>query len=79
MVRDLFGAMAAEGVAGSFIATSGTYAGEDKEFAQGRHIQLVDEISLKNRITNFPTNLLLIYVCFIYRNPKRGFRHALSS
>ena len=52
VVREFFGVMAAEGAAGGFIVTSGTYTEEAKAFAQGRNIQLVDHALLKHWITN---------------------------
>ncbi|MNE82713.1 Topoisomerase DNA binding C4 zinc finger [compost metagenome] len=44
--------MAAEGAAGGFVVTSGTYTEEAKAFAQGRNIQLVDGTLLKRWIAN---------------------------
>lgn len=48
VIREFFGVMVAEGAAGGFVVTSGTYTQEAKAFAQGRNIQLVDGILLKH-------------------------------
>lgn len=56
VVREFFGAMAAEGAAGGFVVTSGTYTEEAKAFAQGRNIQLVDGVLLKRWMTSRPIN-----------------------
>jgi len=42
VVRELYGVMAAEGAAGGFVVTSGTFTNEAKEFAAGRNVILVD-------------------------------------
>lgn len=52
VVREFFGVMAAEGAAGGFIVTSGTYTEEAKIFAHGRNIQLVDGSLLKHWIVS---------------------------
>ncbi|BAN50573.1 restriction endonuclease [Metapseudomonas resinovorans] len=52
VIRELFGVMAAEGAAGGFVVTSGTYTEEAKAFALGRNIQLVDGTLLKRWIAN---------------------------
>ncbi|WP_271103994.1 restriction endonuclease [Pseudomonas tohonis] len=52
VVREFFGVIAAEGAAGGFVVTSGTYTEEAKAFAQGRNIQLVDSMTLKRWIAN---------------------------
>ncbi|BAU76524.1 restriction endonuclease [Metapseudomonas furukawaii] len=52
VIREFFGVMAAEGAAGGFVVTSGTYTEEAKAFAQGRNIQLVDGNLLKRWIAN---------------------------
>lgn len=41
VVRELYGAMAAEGAVGGFVVTSGTFTGEAKAFASGRNIELI--------------------------------------
>ncbi|MGC8102651.1 restriction endonuclease [Metapseudomonas otitidis] len=57
IVREFFGVIAAEGAAGGFIVTAGSYTEEAKEFAQGRNIQLVDGTLLKHWITNYSGSL----------------------
>lgn len=52
VIREFFGVMAAEGAAGGFIVTSGTYTEDAKTFAQGRNIQLVDGNLLKLWVAN---------------------------
>jgi restriction system protein len=41
-VRELFGVMAANGVAGGYVVTSGVFTDEAKRFAGGREIQLIE-------------------------------------
>lgn len=45
-IRELYGVMAAEGVAGGFVVTSGRFTGDAKAFAAGRNIQLIDGLAL---------------------------------
>lgn len=45
-VRELYGVMAAEGVAGGFVVTSGQFTGDAQAFAAGRNIQLLDGLTL---------------------------------
>lgn len=47
VVREFFGAMAAEGSVGGYVVTSGQFTAEAKAFAQGRNIQLIDGTGLK--------------------------------
>jgi restriction system protein len=42
VVRELYGVMAAERVAGGYVVTSGTFTKDAKEFATGRNIELID-------------------------------------
>jgi restriction system protein len=42
VVRELYGVMAAERVAGGYVVTSGTFTKDAKEFAVGRNIELID-------------------------------------
>jgi restriction system protein len=42
VVRELYGVMAAERVAGGYMVTSGTFTKDAKEFAAGRNIELID-------------------------------------
>lgn len=41
-VRELYGVMAAKGVAGGYVVTSGVFTDEAKRFAEGREIELID-------------------------------------
>jgi restriction system protein len=50
VVRELYGAMAAEGAVGGFVVTSGTFTKPAKDFAEGRNVQLVDGTVLKQWI-----------------------------
>jgi restriction system protein len=42
VIRELYGVMAAEGVAAGYVVTSGTFTRDAKEFASGRNIELID-------------------------------------
>jgi restriction system protein len=42
VVRELYGVMAAERVAGGYVVTSGTFTMDAKEFSSGRNIELID-------------------------------------
>ncbi|MDF2465640.1 MAG: restriction endonuclease [Ramlibacter sp.] len=42
IVRQLYGVMAAQGAAGGFVITSGTFTADAKSFAEGRNVTLVD-------------------------------------
>lgn len=42
VVRELYGVMAAEGAAGGFVVTSGSFTDEALKFASGKNLQLVD-------------------------------------
>ena len=48
VIREFFGAMAAEGAVGGFVVTSGRFTKEAQAFASGRNIQLVDGTLLKS-------------------------------
>ena len=50
VVRELYGAMAAEGAVGGFVVTSGTFTKQAREFASGRNLQLIDGAALKQWI-----------------------------
>ena len=50
VVRELYGAMAAEGAVGGFVVTSGTFTRPARDFASGRNLQLVDGALLKQWI-----------------------------
>lgn len=45
-VRELYGVMAAEGAAGGFVVTSGTFTSDAKAFAEGRNIETIDGVAL---------------------------------
>ena len=46
VVRELYGVMSAEGAAGGFVVTSGSFTQDAAEFARGRNIQLMDGAQL---------------------------------
>ena len=46
VVRELLGAMVAEGAAGGFVVTSGTFTAEARDFAKGRNVELIDGAGL---------------------------------
>lgn len=46
VVRELYGVMAAEHVAGGYVVTSGSFTKDAKEFAAGRNIELIDGTKL---------------------------------
>jgi restriction system protein len=50
VVRELYGAMAAEGAVGGFVITSGQFSKPAREFASGRNVQLVDGAMLNQWI-----------------------------
>lgn len=47
VVRELYGAMAAEGATGGFVVTSGVFSEDAKAFARGRNVELIDGAELK--------------------------------
>jgi restriction system protein len=47
VVRELYAAMSAEGTAGGFAVTSGTFSMDAKKFASGRNIELIDGQGLR--------------------------------
>jgi restriction system protein len=49
-VRELYGVMAAQRVAGGFVVTSGAFTDEAREFAAGRELQLIDGRALQRGI-----------------------------
>lgn len=49
-VRELYGVMAAQRVAGGFVVTSGSFTEEAEKFAAGREISLIDGIALQRGI-----------------------------
>lgn len=50
VVRELYGVMAAQGAAGGFVVTSGTFTEPARNFAQGRNIELIDGPALQKMI-----------------------------
>jgi restriction system protein len=50
VVREFFGLIAAEGAAGGFVVTSGSFTSDAKAFASGRNIRLVEGAELKRWI-----------------------------
>lgn len=50
VVRELFGAMAANGATGAYVVTSGVFTKEAQRFAEGRNITLVDGDALQGLI-----------------------------
>lgn len=42
VVRELYGVMTAQGAAGGFVVTSGSFTAEAVAFAQGRNVRLLD-------------------------------------
>ena len=49
-VRELYGVMAAQRVAGGFVVTSGEFTQEARSFAEGREIQLINGKTLQNGV-----------------------------
>lgn len=52
VVRELYGVMAAEGAAGGFVVTSGSFTEEAMAFASGRNIQLLAGSELKQLLAS---------------------------
>ncbi len=50
VVREFYGAMAAEGAAGGYVVTSGRFTDEARAFASGRNVKLVDGPDLRKLI-----------------------------
>jgi restriction system protein len=50
VVREVYGAMAAEGAVGGFVITSGKFSKPAREFASGRNLHLIDGAVLKQWI-----------------------------
>jgi len=50
VVRELYGVMATLGAAGGFVVTSGDFTEDARDFAKGRHIELLDGHALKKMI-----------------------------
>lgn len=50
VVRELYGAMAAESAVGGFVATTGQFTADAKRFIEGRNIQLIDGQQLSKQM-----------------------------
>jgi restriction system protein len=50
VVRELYGAMAAEGAVGGFVATTGQFTADAKRFVEGRNIRLIDGRQLSKQM-----------------------------
>jgi restriction system protein len=59
VVRELYGVMAANGAAGGFVVTSGSFTPDAKAFADGRNVKLVDGPKLFGLIQQAKTSLLV--------------------
>jgi len=54
VVRELYGVMAAEGVTGGFVVTSGYFTDDAQKFARGRNVQLLDGKALLRMLEKLP-------------------------
>jgi restriction system protein len=59
VVRELYGVMAAERVAGGFVVTSGSFTKDARAFAAGRNIELLDGSALNELIREGRTSVLM--------------------
>ncbi|MBW2940565.1 restriction endonuclease [Zhongshania aquimaris] len=50
VVRELYGAIAAEGAVGGFVATTGQFTADAKRFVEGRNIRLIDGQQLSKQM-----------------------------
>lgn len=50
VARELYGAMAAEGAVGGFVATTGQFTADAKRFVEGRNIGLIDGQQLRKQL-----------------------------
>jgi restriction system protein len=50
VVRELYGLMSAQGAAGGFVVTSGTFTEESRRFAEGRNVHLIDGAKLNRML-----------------------------
>ena len=57
IVRDLYGAMAAQGAAGGFVVTSGRFTKPARDFAEGRNVTLIDGQQLHAMMSKMPQAL----------------------
>ena len=58
IVRELYGAMAAQGATGGFVVTSGRFTKPASEFAEGRNVTLIDGPQLHAKIQRVSQNSL---------------------
>lgn len=56
VLRELYGAMAAEGATGGFVVTSGRFTEEARTFANGRNLQLLDGPKLEHMLRDARTS-----------------------
>jgi restriction system protein len=59
VVRELYGVMAAERVAGGYVVTSGKFTRDAKEFASGRNIELMDGPALEGLLRDGDSAVVL--------------------
>jgi restriction system protein len=71
VVRELYGVMAAQRVAGGYVVTSGTFTKDAKEFAGGRNIELIDGPRLDALLRDGQSATPAV-VHAMERSPKRG-------
>ncbi|MEZ5529372.1 MAG: restriction endonuclease [Porticoccaceae bacterium] len=57
IVRELLGAIAAQGAVGGFVVTSGRFTEPAKDFVKGRNIELVDGNLIVSKVGNVPPTL----------------------
>lgn len=50
IVRELYGAMAADGATGGFVVTSGVFTDQARAFTRGRNVELIDGPALRRMI-----------------------------
>lgn len=60
VVRELYGAMAAESAVGGFVATTGQFTADAKRFVEGRNIQLIDGHQLRKQMDKKSTDNLRV-------------------
>jgi restriction system protein len=56
VVRELYGAMAAEGAVGGFVATTGQFTADAKRFIEGRNVMLIDGQQLSKQMKKNSVN-----------------------
>ena len=68
VVRELYGVMAAERVAGGYVVTSGTYTKDARQFASGRNIELIGGGALNTLLGNSQSGALALSSATIAAN-----------